>query len=321
MCRPSRAQARSAVLTALLVSALVVVTGGQSPDPIPRQSDLAEFPGSDKDVIRFAAFGDMGTGEQPQYEVAEQMVAVRQRFPFEFVLTLGDNLYGGQRPQDYARKFEIPYKALMDAGVKFYASLGNHDDPNQRFYKPFNMDGQRYYTFTKGPAQFFALDSNYVDRPQLGWLEKELAASSAKWKICYFHHPLYSSGGRHGSEIDLRNQLEPLFTKYGVQLVFSGHDHFYERIRPQQGVHYFVSGAGGQLRKGDIQRSPLTAAGFDADRSFMLIELDEDNLAFESISRTGAKVDSGTIERSGTRPSAETTHDEPAATVAAPPMR
>ena len=78
----------------------------------------------------------------PQYEVGERLTASRSVFPFDFAIMLGDNIYGGERPQDFVRKFELPYKALLDAGVKFYASLGNHDDPNQRFYKPFNMDGE-----------------------------------------------------------------------------------------------------------------------------------------------------------------------------------
>src|SRR6478752_10688670 len=122
--------------------------------------------------VRFAAIGDMGTGEAGQYETAERMFIVHQTFPFEFVIMLGDNIYGGSSPKDFAKKFEIPYKPLLDAGVKFYAALGNHDDPNQRFYKPFNMDGERFYTFTKGNIDFFVLDSNYMDRKQLEWFEK-----------------------------------------------------------------------------------------------------------------------------------------------------
>ena len=88
--------------------------------------------------------------------------------------------------------------------MKFYAALGNHDDPNQRFYKPFNMNGERYYSFKpqQGSVRFFALDSNYMDKAQLDWLEKELAASGSDWKICFFHHPLYSSGDKHGSDVD-----------------------------------------------------------------------------------------------------------------------
>jgi len=142
--------------------------------------------------IKFAVLGDTGTGGSGQMAVAKMVTASRARFPFDFVLLLGDNLYGSESPRDYARKFEVPYKALLDGGVKFYASLGNHDDPNQRSYKLFNMNGERYYTFkpslTAG-VRFFALDSNYMDPQQLEWLEQELAGSGSDWKIAFFHHP------------------------------------------------------------------------------------------------------------------------------------
>jgi hypothetical protein len=124
-----------------------------------------------------------------------------------------------------------------------------------------------------------------------------LKNSRDDWKIAYFHHPLYSSGGRHGSEVDLRVILEPLFIKYGVNVVYSGHDHVYERLKPQKGIYYFVSGAGGQLRPGDLRKSDLTAAGFDQDMSFMMNEIDGDELSFQVISRTGKTVDSGTLRR------------------------
>jgi hypothetical protein len=246
------------------------------------------------DSVRFAAIGDNGTGDPPQYEVAKQMVAYHEKFSFTFVIMLGDNLYGSERPQDFVVKFEAPYKILLDAKVAFYASLGNHDDPNQRFYTPFNMAGKRYYTFKKGNVRFFALDSNYMDPLQLAWFEGELKTSGSEWKIAYFHHPLYSSG-MHGSQTDLRVLLEPLFLKYGVDVVFSGHEHFYQRIKPQKGIQYFVSGAGGQLREGDLRPSDMTAAGFDADRSFMLVEVAGKELSFQAISRTGKTVDKGTV--------------------------
>jgi hypothetical protein len=186
---------------------------------------------------------------------------------------------------------------MLDAGVKFYASLGNHDDPNQRFYKPFNMGGERYYTYTKGSARFFVLDSNYMDEKQLDWLERELKGSNDAWKIAYFHHPLYSSGARHGSEVDLRTQIEPLFLKYGVSTVFAGHEHFYERLHPQKGIAYFTSGGAAKLRRGNIQRGPMTAVGFDTDRSFMLVEISGDELFFQTFSRVGKTVDSGAVGR------------------------
>src|SRR5947207_2001883 len=93
------------------------------------------------DSLKFAVMGDNGNGEKRQYDVAQQMAAWHERFPYELVLMMGDNIYGSERPQDFVQKFEAPYKPLLDAGVKFYASLGNHDAREQRYYKNYNMDG------------------------------------------------------------------------------------------------------------------------------------------------------------------------------------
>jgi hypothetical protein len=139
-----------------------------------------------------------------------------------------------------------------------------------------------------------------MDPNQIDWLGRELQNSRSRWKIAYFHHPLYSSGARHGSETDLRALVEPLFLKYGVNAVFAGHEHFYERIRPQKGIYHFTSGGSAKLRRGNIRRGSLTAAGFDQDLSFMLVEIAGDDLHFQAISRTGATVDSGVARRTET---------------------
>jgi hypothetical protein len=267
--------------------------------------------------VRFAVMGDTGTGDAPQYEVARQMAAFHAVFPFAFVIMLGDNIIGSDTPADMAKKFTTPYKALLDAGVVFHAVLGNHDNPTQRFYTPFNMGGERYYTFraskggaaeSTGGVRFFALDTDYLDAPQLAWLEKELAASSSDWKISIFHHPLYSSGGTHGSSLESRALLEPLFVKYGMSAAFSGHDHFYERSKPQKGgIVYWVAGAGGRLRSGDLRASAMTAKGFDSDNHFMIVEIAGEDLYFQTISRTGATVDSGVVHRPGAPVAAATT--------------
>jgi predicted phosphodiesterase len=244
--------------------------------------------------VRFAVIGDMGTGDKPQYEIATQMEASREKTMFDFVLTLGDNIYGAK---DMKKKFEDPYKPLLDAGIKFYASLGNHDNPNERFYKPFNMGEKRYYSFKKGNAEFFALDSNYMDPEQTAWLDKALHDSSAAWKICYFHHPLYSDGKFHGPDTDLRERLEPILQANGVRVVLTGHEHLYERIKPHGGIYYFVLGNSGELRTHNLKASPDTAKGFDTDRDFMLMEIAGDQLYFQTISRTGETIDSGEIDR------------------------
>ncbi len=247
--------------------------------------------------VRFAVIGDSGTGDKEQYDVGRQMVNFRGQFPFDFVIMLGDNIYGGQSAEDYRIKFELPYKPLLDAGIKFYAALGNHDDPNQRFYKPFNMGGKRFYNFKNGNVEFFALDSNYMDPEQLDWLTKQLRGSNAAWKICYFHHPLYTHAKFHGPDTDLRKRLEPIFQQAGVSVVFAGHEHVYERLKPQNGINYFVLGNSGQLRFHDLRPSADTAKGFDTDRTFSLVEIAGDQLYFQTVSRTGETVDFGVIER------------------------
>ena len=257
--------------------------------PLPNRSDS----------LKFAAIGDNGTGDRPQYEVAQQMTRLHSEFPFDLVIMLGDNMYGSQRPADFTRKFEQPYAPLLSIGVKFQAALGNHDTPEQIFYKPYNMNGQRYYTYTRNNVRFFALDSTLMDRKQVAWIESALRDSREDWKICYFHHPLYSNAARHGSSVDLRTLIEPIFVKYGVNVVFSGHDHVYERIQPQKGINYFVSGAAGQLRPGNMRRSSQTAASFDQDQSFMAVEISGTDMFFQAISRTGKTVDSGVIRRQG----------------------
>jgi 3',5'-cyclic AMP phosphodiesterase CpdA len=248
---------------------------------------------------KFAVIGDSGTGERQQYEVGAQMARLHQTFPFSFVIMLGDNIYGGQKAADLVKKFEVPYKPLLDAGVKFYASLGNHDAQSNRDYPLWNMNGERYYSHQHGEVRFFVLDSDYMDPKQLAWLGQQLGDSPERWKISYFHHPLYSSAGRHGSEVDLRLVLEPLFLRYGMNAVFSGHDHIYERLKPQKGIYYFVSGSAGQLRRGDLKRTEMTEVGFDQDQSFMAVEIAGDVLSFKTISRTGMTVDFGSLRHQG----------------------
>jgi predicted phosphodiesterase len=255
------------------------------------------IPLQDKSV-RFAVIGDSGTGDRAQYEVAQRMEAYRQATKFDFVIMLGDNIYGSHSPKDFVKKFEQPYKTLLDAGVKFYASLGNHDDPDdERLYKPFNMGGERYYAFRKGEAAFFALDSNYMDPKQLSWLDQNLKDSQGTWKICFFHHPLYNDGRHHGPDADLRTQVLPLFQRYGVNAVFSGHEHVYQRIKPENNIYYFVLGNSGKLMTHDFGETRERVKGFDSDQSFMLVEIAGDKLYFQTIARNGETVDSGELPR------------------------
>ena len=268
--------------------------------------DRLTLPNHDRS-IKFAIIGDSGRGSKEQHEVAAQMVAYRQRFDFKFVLMAGDNIYEGPASEDdYRLKFEAPYKLLLDAGVKFYAALGNHDDTNQIFYKPFNMDGRRYYTFVPPVdpitrwdtrVRFFALDSTYLSREQLDWFEREVNESRAEWKIVFLHHPLYTSGRYGLAARGVRLALESAFVNGGVDVVFSGHEHIYQRAELQRGILYFITGGAGSLRPGDAGQSNTIARAYDRDYHFMLAEITDEGVFFQAINRLGVTIDAGVLSQ------------------------
>jgi hypothetical protein len=316
-CDGPRARARVTVYVLALLALLAacrqsgVATDARRPSTTTVR-ELSPAPGAlalpvKSGSIRFAVIGDSGRGDQAQHDVAAQMVAWRARFPFEFVLMLGDNIYGPHTPDDFVRKFEEPYRALLDAGVTFHAAIGNHDEPGEIDYAGFNMGGKRYYSFARresaleglagGGVRFYALDSRSFDPEQLRWASAELAGSRTTWKIAYFHHPLYTPGRYGLAARGLRRALEPILVDGHVDVVLAGHEHFYARLKPQNGIVYFISGGAGSLRRGDIRPSSLTARGFDTDFHFVMMEIAGDDLFFQAVSRTGDTIDAGVMTR------------------------
>ncbi len=251
---------------------------------------LPDIPGA----TVFALIGDSGSGDQSQKSVADAMLhyfTTARRF--RFVLLLGDNLYD----DDYIGEFSVPYKGLLDRGVIFYAALGNHDKDLEVHYKPFNMGDRAYYAFTEGNARFVVLNSNHPrDRAQLAWFDTAFGNTGAKWRISFFHHPLYSSGD-HGQESRdaIRPALEPALVRNHVDVVFSGHDHLYERIAPQQGIRYFVSGGGGRNLY-DFRKSDFDEAG-TSSHHFMVVEIAGDQLFFAALTPEGRALDCGVLWR------------------------
>ena len=262
---------------------------------------LASTPAS---KTRFAVIGDFGTGGSDEFAMANLMFEAHKAAPLDFALTVGDNIYPNGTGRLLRKNFEEPFAALLKERVSFYATLGNHDvetgRQDQINYPLFNMSGSSYYLFSRGNGlvDFFMLDSTAFGLTQESWLSNALKNSKALWKVAAFHHPLYSSSSKHGSDIALRSKMEPLFKQYGVQVVFSGHDHNYERTKPQNGIQYFVTGAGGKTRRGAVDmKSSIRAASFDQDNSYMLIEVDEREMTFKSICEKGETVDSGIIRQ------------------------
>jgi hypothetical protein len=257
--------------------------------------------------VKFAVIGDSGRGTPEQHQVAAQMLTFRELFEYNFVLMVGDNIYEGPAsPDDYRIKFEEPYRELLERDVRFFAVLGNHDDPRQVAYRHFNMHGERYYSFAppEDPltrvatrVEFFGLDSTNMDRTQLAWLDERLSKSSAVWKIVFLHHPLYTSGRYRNASRAHRWAIEPILLRHGVQVVFSGHEHIYQRSELQNGILYFVSGGAGSLRPGDGVAAPFIARSYDDDYHFMLVEIEDDALHFQAVSRAGETIDAGTMYR------------------------
>lgn len=275
---------------------------------------------ADDGVVRFAVIGDMGIGceakDGNQCKIADLMCAYRDEF--DFVITVGDNIYPDGNPADLPAKFEEPYRCLLDLGVPFYAVLGNHDTESNRWryeeanvnYSNYNMiddrDGvrRRYYSFRKGTVvrngvaapvvEFFGLDSNrfaYPSAPpeldQLPWLSQRLASSQAVWKIPYFHHPMYVSNS-DGSDQTMRDTFEQLFIDNGVRLVFTGHKHQFEEIKLQNGIRHIISGAAGRLNPRGVRRSsPLLEKFNDNEPHFLIVNATSDALTWYLVDGNG----------------------------------
>lgn len=224
----------------------------------------------DTAYLDFLAVGDTGTGGDGQKAVAAAMATEAEQSQPRFVLLLGDNFYEFGISSDQASEWKTRFEDIYfqdSLQIPFYAVLGNHDYfGNSEAQVAYAQSGKssrwkmpaRYYHFSQQLSDqtevlFVALDSNSLLHPfggdpqQLAWLEQTLQASSARWKIVYAHHPLYS-GGQHGNNPSLIKQLEPLLQKYGVDLYLAGHDHDQQMLQPHGPLHFVVSGAGAKSR-------------------------------------------------------------------------
>ncbi|NJL00105.1 MAG: metallophosphoesterase [Spirulinaceae cyanobacterium SM2_1_0] len=250
-------------------------------------------------LLRFAAVADAGMGNAGQYAVANAMTAYRQQQPFSLVILAGDNIYTNGEIEKIAAVFERPYATLLAQNVSFRACLGNHDirtanGTAQLAYPGFNLPA-RYHSFQQGPVQFFVLDTNNnADwTTQLQWLDRELAASTASWKIVFGHHQIYSSG-RYGIDRQRRQLLVPHFRQHGVALYINGHEHHYERSQSLDGTTYLICGGGANLRP--VGRSPWTAYA-TSQLSFAIFEVYADQIVVSGIGTDARPFDHGAIAR------------------------
>ena len=289
------------------------------------------------DKLRFFVIGDFGTGDRYQRQVGEAMWKEFQKHwgdnPVRFVLTTGDNIYGnygitlryrntGEEDSQWDSKFFRPYEPVL-ARIPFFGSLGNHDGNEteargdldaylDNFFFP-SPEPARYYRFSYGGlADFFALDTTTnteegSPRPvflkgsdQHKWLQKNLKDSQVPWRVPFMHHPPYNAGPRHPA---VRNELThflEVFRDNGVRVVFTGHEHNFQYSsanRETGNIRYIVSGAGGELRPGDI-RSEMDEAsmeGWAPQHHFLSVEIEGNEMRITPVSFEPVRV----LDRSG----------------------
>jgi hypothetical protein len=262
--------------------------------------------------VRVVAFGDFGTGSQAQQDLGKTLATYHRARPFDLGITLGDNFYsvGMESPSDarWQTQWEQVYGPL---GIAFYAALGNHDWGHPDSPAAEILYSQRtstwrmpsgYYTFSAGPVQFFALDTQTValSEKQRRWLDDELSRSQATWKVVYGHHPIYS-GGAYEDRPDLISKLLPLLVNR-ADVYICGHDHNLQALRPEGNVRFYVAGGGGaslyDLRP--YERSLFSSKS----NGFAVLEADDTALTINLVDHTGTPVYTETIrkDRTGQRP-------------------
>ncbi|MBW4667658.1 MAG: metallophosphoesterase [Cyanomargarita calcarea GSE-NOS-MK-12-04C] len=289
-------------LSAIATACTAKSSSSQAIQAISTASAKISIPAKKGMLLRFVSVADTGTGAKGQYNVAKAMTNYHSKNTYDLVVLAGDNIYNNGEIEKINAVFERPYADLLKAGVKFQACLGNHDirtanGENQVKYAGFNMKG-RYYTFSRGEVQFFALDTNDIagNKQQIAWLEKELSSSKAPWKIVFGHHPIYSSG-YYASNPTFVQLLTPLFQKYGVQVYINGHDHNYERTQSINGTTYVICGAGAGNRP--VGKSQWTEYS-TSDLSFAAYQVYPDRIEISGIGIDNRVFDKGVIKLKST---------------------
>jgi hypothetical protein len=248
------------------------------------------FPADAQPWLRVALVGDVGDGGDSEHQTAVAIEAQSQLDRYDILMLLGDNVYPAGDPSRIRATVYEPFGPLFSSGTELFAILGNHDELSGRGdaqLEALGMPG-RWYAVERGDLLGIALDSTRPKDPdQLAWLQATLAGSDAKWKVVALHHPPYSSG-YHGSSDAARDSFVPLFERYGVQIVFSGHEHDYQRTNPINGVTYIVSGAGSRARRTGID--DFTAVAY-ATHHFVDMNVFDDHIVLRAINQDGEQFD------------------------------
>lgn len=245
-------------------------------------------------AVRFVAIGDSGDGVY-QSRIFEQFRAV----PLDLFLHTGDIAYSNGTESQLDRQFFRMYEPLLRSFAAF-PTAGNHDYSTNdgaaflsSFVLPDNGDAERSYSFDWGDVHFVALDTERISPEQAAWLDADLSASALPWQIVFAHRPPFSSG-EHGSDAAFRRYFVPVLESHRVPLVLNGHEHDYERTKPQNGVTYVVTGGGGHSTR-PVDRSSFTAFA-ESVLHFVYVEITGPRLLLHAIDGIGREFDQVLIE-------------------------
>ena len=266
---------------------------------------------TEKNAVRVLAFGDFGSGSTAQRTLASDMLAYHKNNPFDLGITVGDNFYPSGLSSPLHRRWQSQWEDLYTPlGIEFYAILGNHDtrdsaSPFAQVLRTKRSPSWRmpaaYYTFSAGPVQFFAMDTNKgrLDDEQLAWLESELKKSTAAWKVVYGHHPL-KSDGEHGDDTYTRKLgalLLPVLKAGGADVYLAGHDHDMQYLKPEGDLNLFVSGGGGKGHRS--LRPPHHRLWGRSTYGFTVLEAEKEKLSVEFVAAGGERLCAIVISKDG----------------------
>jgi len=265
--------------------------------PLTSRAGFRTAPAADStDPVRFLAFGDSGGGGADQYALLDQMYTV----PYDLMIHTGDIAYDNGTIAEFENNVFGVYAELFRS-IPFFPAPGNHEYNSTANAAPFRSvfslpgnSGNTWYSYDWGQVHFAALDTEADYATQMTWLDHDLAATSKPWKIVYLHRPPYSTG-EHLSDTGLRTKLAPILKAHHVQLVLAGHDHDYERMIPQDGTAFVVTGGGGKGTR-PVGTSDFTAYSTDTIH-FVYGEVTSTELTLHAIDAVGKEFDSVVIAR------------------------
>ena len=259
---------------------------------------LTPFPVDARPELRVAVAGDVGDGGSREYRTAEAIATAAGERPYEYLFLLGDSAYPDGDPSELEEKVFLPFAPVLSRGTELLAILGNHDVKQGKGLELIQALGmpRRWWSMQEGDVLFVGLDSTRVDsEAQRRWLAATLEETTARWKIVALHHPPYS-GGYQGSSLDARQAFSPIFERFGVQLVLSGHEHDYQRTVPIRGVTYVITGGAADTRRSGRESFTEVAVSW---HHFVELDVFDDRLVVRAINQSGRLFDEVTLRPTG----------------------